>query len=72
MTRRTAAPEIVVAGSTYRLHADASDPVTVHVQLPNHLRERLRRVARRDNRTIKATVEAALTAYLLDTEYIAD
>lgn len=64
MSRRTAAPEIVVAGSTYRLHAAAEDPVTVHVELPNRLREQLRKAARRDGRTIRAIVEAALTAYL--------
>lgn len=69
MSRRTAAPEIVLDGNTYRLHANASDPVTVHVELPNHLREQLRDAARRDGRTIRATVEAALTAHLADAEH---
>lgn len=64
MSRRTAAPEIVLDGNTYRLHSNADDLVTVHVQLPNYLREQLRKASRRDGRTIKATVEAALTAYL--------
>lgn len=64
MTRRTAAPEVVIAGSTYRLHAAADDPVTVHVELPNQLREQLRKAARRDGRSIRSIVEEALTAHL--------
>lgn len=64
MTRRTAQPEVVLDGHTYRLHTAADDLVTIHVQLPNHLREQLRDAARRDSRTIKATVHEALTAYL--------
>lgn len=67
--RPAAQSEVVLDGHTYRLHAAAGDPVTVHVELPNYLREQLREAARRDGRTIKATVEAALTAHLADTEH---
>lgn len=69
MSRRTAQPEVVLDGHTYRLHAAADDLVTVHVELPNYLREQLRHAARRDSRTIKATVEAALTAHLAAAEH---